>query len=228
MTKLSINEWSEDDRPREKLAKLGPRALSDAELLAILIGSGSAKESAVDLMRRVMGDCNNNLNTLGRMPIAALEKYHGMGPAKAISILAACELGRRRSLADVEVRPIIDSAKSVYDYMYPKLQDFDVEEFHLLLLNQGMKLIKEMTIGHGGYTDVSVDIRVIMKNALLNNATVIAVCHNHPSGRVVPSRQDDKVTETIGKACQLFRLQFLDHIIIGDGKYYSYHDEGRL
>lgn len=183
MGNLSINHWSEADRPREKLERLGPAALSDAELLAILIGSGSVKESAVDLMRRVLADCNNNLNTLGKKSVKELQQYHGMGPAKAITIIAACELGKRRKATEAEQRAELGSATAIYNYMHPKMQDLDVEKFYVLLLNQSFKLIKEVCISHGGITETAVDIRVIMKEALLNNATVLVACHNHPSGK---------------------------------------------
>ena len=225
---LSINHWDEQDRPREKMMRLGAAALSDAELLAILIGSGSDKQSAVDLMRTVLGDCHNNLNTLGKMSIADLCRYHGMGPAKAVTILAACELGKRRKNTDAEERPELGSATAIYNHMHPVLQDCDLEEFHILMMNQAFKLIREECISHGGYTETAVDIRVIMKSVLLNNATVLAVCHNHPSGNIRPSRQDDQITERIRKACETMRIYFLDHVIITDGRYYSYREQGRL
>lgn len=228
MHKLSINHWSEADRPREKLERLGPAALSDAELLAILIGSGSAKESAVDLMRRVLADCHNNLNTLGKKSVKELQQYHGMGPAKAITILAACELGKRRKDTEAEQRADLGSATAIYNYMHPKLQDLDVEEFHVLLLNQSYKLIKEVCISHGGITETAVDVRVIMKEAILNNATVLVACHNHPSGNLHPSSQDDNLTRSLKRACETMRIYFLDHVIITDGNYFSYHEQGRL
>ena len=228
MHKLSINHWSEADRPREKLERLGPAALSDAELLSILIGSGSAKESAIDLMRRVLADCNNNLNTLGKKSVKELQQYHGMGPAKAITILAACELGKRRKDTEAEQRADLGSATAIYNYMHPKLQDLDVEEFHVLLLNQSYKLIKEVCISHGGITETAVDVRVIMKEAILNNATVLVACHNHPSGNLQPSSQDDNLTRSLKRACETMRIYFLDHVIITDGNYFSYHEQGRL
>ncbi len=228
MDKLSINQWSEDDRPREKLERLGADALSDAELLAILIGSGSAKESAVDLMRRILGDCRNNLNTLGKMTIHELTQYHGMGPAKAITILAACELGRRRKEAKAEERPQIGSASAIYKLMVDELRDKPVEEFHALMLNQRLQLIKKVLISRGGLTETAVDVRVIMKEALLCNATAMAVCHNHPSGNTRPSRQDDSLTQTIRAACDTMRIHLVDHVVVADGAYYSYNDEGKL
>ena len=228
MSNITINHWAEEDRPREKLERLGASALSDAELLAILIGSGSARESAVDLMRRILKDCHNNLNSLGKMSISELQRYHGMGPAKAITILAACELGKRRRESDREQREDLGSATAIYNYMHPKLQDLDVEEFHVLLMNQAFKLIKAIPSSHGGMTETAVDIRVIMKHALLNNTTVMAVCHNHPSGNTCPSMHDDRLTQQIKRACETMRICFLDHVIITDGQYYSYHEEGKL
>lgn len=202
--------------------------MSDAELLAILIGSGSQKESAVALMRRVLDDCNNNLNTLGKMSIFDLTQYHGMGPAKAITILAACELGKRRGNTGAQRRQELGSATDIYNYMHPQMQDLDVEEFHVLLMNQAFRLIRQVRISHGGMTETAVDIRLMMKQAILNNTTVMAVCHNHPSGNTHPSAHDDKLTQQIKKACEIMRIYFLDHIIVTDGMYYSYREEGRL
>ena len=228
MDKLTINNWAEEDRPREKLMALGPEALSNAELLAILIGSGSTKESAVDLMKHILNDCQNNLNTLGKMTIRELTEYTGMGPAKAVTVLAACELGKRRQLEKAEERPQINSAEAIYSVMHPKMQDLDVEEAWILLLNQNFKLIHKERISHGGITGVSVDVRIIIREALLHNATVVAFCHNHPSGSLHPSREDDALTQSIRKACEVMRLHLLDHVIITDGAYYSYHEQGRL
>ena len=227
-SKLNINEWAEEDRPREKLLRLGAAALSDAELLAILIGSGSTRESAVDLTRRILSDCNNNLNTLGNRQISDLISYHGMGPAKAITIVAACELGRRRRETLCEERPKLGSATAIYNFMHPLMQDLDVEEFHILLMNQQCSLIREMCISHGGITETAADVRVIMRECLLNNATVLAAIHNHPSGNLMPSSQDDELTQRIKRACDIMRVHFIDHVIVTDGAYYSYQEEGRL
>ena len=227
-SKLNINEWAEEDRPREKLLRLGAAALSDAELLAILIGSGSTRESAVDLTRRILSACNNNLNTLGKKQIPDLISYHGMGPAKAITIVAACELGRRRRETLCEERPKLGSATAIYNFMHPLMQDLDVEEFHILLMNQQCCLIREMCISHGGITETAADVRVIMRECLLNNATVLAAIHNHPSGNLMPSSQDDELTQRIKRACDIMRVHFIDHVIVTDGAYYSYQEEGRL
>lgn len=226
--KLNINQWAEDDRPREKMERLGPQALSDAELLAILVGSGSSKEDAVTLMKRILSDCNNNLNTLGKMTIQQLCEYNGVGPAKAITILAACELGKRRQMEKPEERPDLGTATKIYNHMHPVLQDCDVEEFWLLLMNQNKRLIKQVRISHGGITETAVDIRIIMREAVLANATIIAVCHNHPSGNLRPSQYDNDLTSQLQRACQLMRIHFMDHVILTDGSYFSYHETGRL
>ena len=226
--KLTIKQWNEADMPREKFERLGAEALSNSELLAILIGSGNTKESAVDLMKRVMNDCGNNLNTLGKKTIKELCNYKGVGPAKAITILAACELGKRRQLEKAEERLDLGSAVAIYEHMHPLMQDLDVEEAWVLLMNRNFKLIKKVRISHGGISETAVDVRVIMKHAIMNNATVIALCHNHPSNNPRPSGDDDRLTKRMKEACQLMRIFFLDHLIITDGRYYSYHEEGKI
>ena len=228
MEKLTIAHWSEDDQPREKLRDKGPQALSNAELLAILIGSGTPGTSAVELMQEVLKDCNNNLNTLGKMTIHQLMDYKGIGEAKAITILAACELGKRRQQESPEERPKLDTATKIYNEMHPQMQDLDVEEFWVLLLNQNNRLIKKMRISHGGITETAVDIRIIIREAVLANATILAVCHNHPSGNLSPSKADEELTRSIRRACELMRITFMDHVIITDGQYYSFHELGRL
>ena len=227
MEKLNIKQWAEEDRPREKMVKLGTEALSDAELLAILIGKGSAKEDAVSLMKRILADCKNNLNTLGKMSIHELCQYNGIGEAKAITILAACELGKRRQMERPEERPDLGTATRIYNHMHPIMQDLDVEEFWVLLMNQHYRLIKKLRISHGGITETAVDIRIIIKEAVLANTTILAVCHNHPSGNLSPSSQDDHLTKDIKRACELMHIHFLDHVIITDGQYYSYHEQGK-
>lgn len=226
--KLNINEWAEDDRPRERMLKYGAASMSNAELLAILIGSGSTTETAVELMKRVLNDCHNNLNTLGKMTVSELESYRGVGPAKAITILAACELGKRRQLEAAEERTDLGSATAIYNCMHPLMQDLPVEEAWILLMNQNFKLIKKMCISHGGISETAVDVRVILKEALLANATILALCHNHPSNNTRPSREDDRLTDRVKHACEIMRIYFLDHIIVTDGQYYSYREHGRL
>jgi len=224
--KLTIAHWSEDDQPREKLRDKGPQALSNAELLAILIGSGTPGTSAVELMQTVLSDCKNNLNTLGKMTIRQLMDYKGIGEAKAITILAACELGKRRQQERPEERPDLGTATRIYNHMHPVMQDLDVEEFWLLLMNQDYRLIKKIRIAHGGISEVTVDIRILIREAVVANATIMAVCHNHPSGSLRPSGADNALTKSIKQACDLMRIKFMDHVIITDGSYYSYHEQG--
>ena len=214
-TKLNINQWAEEDRPREKLMTLGAEALSNAELLAILIGSGSTKETAVELMKRILVNCHNNLNTLGKMSIRDLCQYNGIGEAKAITILAACELGKRRVREKAEERPQLSTATDIYNYMYTRTQDLDVEEAWIVLMNQNYRLIKTVRLSHGGLTETAVDVRVAMKEAIMANATVMVLCHNHPSNNPKPSKDDDRLTERMKKACELMRIHFLDHIMDG-------------
>ena len=226
--KLTIAHWSEDDQPREKLRDKGPQALSNAELLAILIGSGTPGVNAVELMQTVLNGSNNNLNTLGKKTIRDLCEFKGIGEAKAITILAACELGKRRQMESAEERPDIGTATRIYNLMHPVLQDLDVEEFWLLLMNQNYRLIKKVRISHGGISEVSGDVRIIIREAVLSNATILAVCHNHPSGSLKPSKADDQLTLTIKRACDVMRLHLLDHVIVTDGQYFSYHEQGKL
>lgn len=228
MTKLSINQWAKEDRPREKLAASGAEALSNAELLAILIGSGSMKESAVELMKRILSECNNNLNTLGKMSLHELMRYNGIGEAKAITILAACELGKRRQREQAEERPDLGTATRMYNYLHTHMQDLDVEEAWLLLMNQNFRLIKSLRLSHGGITETAVDVRLIIKEAVLCNATILALAHNHPSGSIRPSADDNRLTERVKKACEVMRIRFADHIIVTDGQYYSYHEQGKI
>ena len=225
---IAINNWAEADRPREKLERLGANALSDAELLAILIGSGTANESAVDLMKRILKDCNNNLNTLGKLSLHRLEEYKGIGSAKAITILAACELGKRRQRAKVEDAPLLNSAEAIYNYMHTTIQDLDIEEGWILMMKQNFRLIEAKRISIGGLTMAPIDIRLMMKEALMKNTTILAFCHNHPSGNTSPSHEDDLLTTRIRKACELLSIHFADHVVLTDGKYYSYREEGRL
>lgn len=226
--KLSINQWKESDRPREKLMNTGAESLSDAELLAILIGSGTPQLSAVALMQEILNDCNNNLHTLGKLSYHQLMNYKGIGEAKAVTIVAACELGRRRRKSQREERPLLRSSEDIYNYLSDSMRDLDVEEAHALFLNQRLEVIKPIKLSHGGITETAIDIRVILKEALLCNATNIAIAHNHPSNNCTPSRGDDLITQTLKEACKTLRLNLIDHIIVCDGTYYSYADEGRL
>lgn len=226
--KLNINQWSKDDRPREKLMKNGAKKLSNAELLAILIGSGNTNESAVDLMRRIMHHCNDKLKTLGKLSIKELTSYKGIGEAKAITILAACELGRRRQMEEFDEKPILDSAEKAYEYMRLHMQDLKREQGWVLLMNNRFQLIEGIKLSEGGMTETAIDVRQIMKAAIENEATVITLCHNHPSGNLNPSRDDDRLTSQVKAACQTMRIHMADHIIVTDRGYYSYTENGRI
>ena len=225
--KLSINRWAEEDRPREKMMSKGAQALTNAELLAILIGSGSGDDSAVSLMQKVLASYGDSLDRVGRLSVEELCHFKGIGPAKAITILAACELGRRRAVEQPERRQV-RSAAQVYDYFYPLMRDLPVEEFHVLLLNQSATIIDSVRIGVGGLTETVVDVRVILREALLKRATALILCHNHPSGNLRPSTHDDRLTRQVQEAAKLLNLSLADHVIFTDNGYYSYADEGRL
>lgn len=228
MGTLSITQWAEEDRPREKLAALGPGALTNAELLAILIGSGTPGESAVELMKRVLADCSQKLNTLGKRTIEELSAYNGIGPAKAVTILAACELGKRRAAETPEERPRMDSAEAIYRHRLSSMQDLPTEECHALLLNQSLRLLAVKVVSRGGIASTAVDVRCVLREALLARATALALCHNHPSGNACPSRSDDQLTQDMKKAAEAVQIRFVDHVIVTDGAYYSYAEEGRL
>ena len=226
---LRIKEWALEDRPREKLIYKGLSSLSDAELLAVLIGSGSAKESAVDLAKKILKDCNYNLNELGKKTITELKRsYHGIGDAKAISIVAALELGRRRKLQENFRRPKITSSSDVFNIMQPILGDLPHEEFWVLLLNRSNKVITKFKISQGGVSGTVIDVRIILKPAIENLASSIILCHNHPSGNIYPSDADEKITGKVSDAAGTMDIKVLDHLIITDEKYYSFADEGKL
>ena len=225
--KLSINRWAEEDRPREKMMSKGAQALTNAELLAILIGSGSGDDSAVSLMQKVLASYGDSLDRVGRLSVEELCHFKGIGPAKAITILAACELGRRRAVEQPERRQV-RSAAQVYDYFYPMMRDLAVEECHVLLLNQSSTVIDSVRIGVGGLTETVVDVRIILREALLKRATSLILCHNHPSGNLRPSTHDDSLTNQLREAARLLNLNLADHVIFTDNGYYSYADEGRL
>ena len=226
--RLSIKEWPEDERPREKVLRNGVASLSKSELLAILIGSGNADESAVELMKKVLASCNDSIAELSKLSVDDLCLFKGIGPAKAITIIAACELWKRRKADDGEEAVIIRSSRTVYDYFYPLMCDLTTEECHAMLLNNANKVIDRVKVGSGGYTATTVDIRCVMREALLKRATAMILCHNHPSGSLKPSAEDDRLTKNISSACSVMNIRFLDHIIFTDGNYYSYKDEGRI
>ena len=226
--RLSIKQWAPEDRPTERLQRLGAESLTDGELLAILIGSGTQQYSAVDIANHVLGKFNRNLNTLGKARFDEILDTEGVGTQTACKILAAVELGRRRQTATPELHPDMGTATRIYDYMLPKMQDLATEEFHILLMNQNYRLIKQVRISQGGITETCADIRVMMREAVLCNATILAACHNHPSGSLSPSRADDELTRAIKEACRVMRIHFLDHVIVTDGAYVSYRELGKI
>lgn len=226
--KLTICQWAEEDRPREKMVAKGADALSDAELLAILIGSGNTEESAVELMRRVLASCHNDLNELAHWEVRDYSRFKGFGPAKSITIMAALELGKRRKLQEVKERATVRSSKDIYELFHPLMCDLPLEEFWVLLLNQANKVIEPVRISTGGIAGTFVDVRSILREALLQRATQMAVVHNHPSGNARPSQEDKVLTQRILSAAKAMDIHLIDHLIVCDGKYYSFADEGLI
>ena len=224
--KISIKDWAEDDQPREKLLYKGPAALSNAELIAILIGSGNTEESAVALSKRIMNEVSDNLAELSRLTISDLQRYKGIGEAKAITIAAALELGRRRSTSILNEKPQLKDSKTAFILLQKELGDLNYENFCILLLNRANKVLRAVKISDGGITGTVVDPRKVFKIALDNNATSIILGHNHPSGQLSPSDADIKLTRKLKEAGEMLDLPVLDHLIIGDGNYYSFADEG--
>ena len=224
--KRTIKEWPLDERPREKAIKNGISTLSNSELMAILIGSGTPDESAVELMRKVLASCNDSIARLSRLTVDDLCLFKGIGPAKALTIVAACELWKRREGDDITRTKYIKSSLDLFSYFHPMLCDLNTEQCHVLMLNSKNGVIDSALIGSGGLTATAVDIRLVMREALMKRATAIALCHNHPSGNTMPSRDDNELTKNLRDACRVMNIRFLDHIIVAGDKYYSYNDEG--
>ncbi len=225
---LKITDWAVEDRPREKMIRKGISTLSDAELLAILISSGTKKKSAVDLGRELLGLAGNNLNSLGKLTVADLVKIRGIGPARAVTISAALELGRRRSLSAVPDACQIKCSKDVADIFQPLLSDLAHEEFWILFLNRSNRVIDRMKLSQGGISGTVTDVRIIMKKAIEFLASGIIVCHNHPSGNLNPSESDSRITQKIRESGSLMDIQLLDHLIISGNDFFSFADNGLL
>lgn len=225
---LSIKDWNADDRPREKLLEKGLSSLSDAELIAIIIGSGNKDESAVDLSKKILNKAGNNLNELGKFSVIDLLKFKGIGEAKAVSIVAAMELGRRRATADITDRTKIESSKDIYQLFHSLLADLPHEEFWVVLLNRSNKIIDKQKISQGGISGTVTDVRIILKLAIEKFATSLILCHNHPSGNIKPSEADISITKKIRESGTIMEIALLDHLIITDGNYFSFADEGIL
>lgn len=226
--KLNIKAWAEEDRPREKLALKGRNSLSDAELIAILIGSGNREESAVELSKKILAHINNDLNRLGKLAINDLTKFNGIGEAKAISIIAALELGRRRKDSLIEKRETIKSSKDAFNAIESVLSDLPHEEFWVIYLNRKNEIIKKENISKGGVTGTVADSKIIFKHAIELLASGIILCHNHPSGSVNPSNEDINLTKKLKEIGVLMNSLVLDHIIIGDKNYFSFADNSLL
>jgi DNA repair protein RadC len=227
-TNISIKNWALEDRPREKLIHKGIRALSDTELIAILIGSGTHELSAVDLARQLLQSTGNKLNNLGKLTVKDLMKFKGIGEAKAISIVAALELGKRRKQEENNSSHSIKSSKDVYEIFEPLVSDLSHEEFWILLLNRSNRIIGKSKISQGGVAGTVIDTKLIMKTAIENLASSIIICHNHPSGNLNPSGSDIEITNKIKIAANCLDMKLLDHIIVADHAYYSFLDEGKL
>jgi DNA repair protein RadC len=222
----SIKTWAEDDRPREKLLLKGKNALSDAELIAILIGSGNKHQTAVELSQEILKSVDHKLNELSKLSIIDLMKFKGIGEAKAISIVAALELGLRKREEAVEEKKKIGSSKDVYEHFYKSMADLPYEEFWILLLNRANRIINKIFISRGGVSGTVTDIRLIFKPAIENLATSIILCHNHPSGNLNPSDADIKITKQCIETGKIMDLPVLDHIIVAENGFFSFADEG--
>ncbi|ARV09204.1 hypothetical protein BTO05_05950 [Winogradskyella sp. PC-19] len=228
LNSFSIKNWSQDDQPREKLRDKGKSALSDAELVAILIGSGNREESAVDLCKRILASVDNNLNALGKVSLKQLMDFKGIGEAKAITIAASLELGRRRKLEGAVKLEQITSSRDVYDIMQPVLGELSHEEFWILYLNNSNKILQKQQLSKGGITGTLVDVRLVLKQALEVGATALILCHNHPSGTLKASQADIDITKKLKVAALSLDIKVLDHIIVTEKAYFSFADENIL
>lgn len=225
----TMAQMASDDQPRERLLQYGAEHLSTAELIAILLRSGNTEETVLDLARRLLHDCGGSLRTLGQMSVEEMCEYKGIGEAKAITVLAACELGRRRQKEEARERLDVSSSRSIFELMQPIMQDLTTEEAYILLLNTKLQLLNDpIRISHGGLQETAVDIRVVGKHALLSNATALILCHNHPSGSLRPSRNDDMITKQVKEGLRTLNIRLMDHLIITATDYYSYNDNGKI
>ncbi len=228
MKKLPIKDWAIDDRPREKLLAKGVGSLSDAEIIAILIGSGNRNETAVELSKRILSSADNNLSQFSRLNINDLTKFNGIGEAKAISIVAAMELGKRRKISEILQKPKITDSRDVFEIFSNIIGDVPYEEFWVLFLNRSNKIIDKQKISQGGVHGTTADIKLILKNAIEKLASGIILCHNHPSGNLMPSKLDVEITNKVAKAAEYIDTQLLDHVIVSDKEYFSFADKGML
>lgn len=224
----TIKDWAPEDRPRERLLANGAETLSKAELLAILIGSGVQGKSAVEVMRTILSDYEDNLMLLSRASVQELMRYEGIGEAKAVTIVAACQLTNQRLKEDLPQRMYIRTSADVHKFFIHKMQDLSIEECHLLMLDQGLGVKGSVMLSRGGITGTSVDVRCLLRHAILAQAVAVVLCHNHPSGRVQPSHEDDNLTNRVSEACGAVGIRFMDHVIFAGNDYYSYQDDGKI
>lgn len=227
-TYTPIKHWAEEDRPREKLMAKGAEALTNAELLAILIGGGTTKKSAVELMQEVLHDCGDTLRGLNHMTLQDLMRFNGIGEAKALTIIAAAEIGKRRIMENSKDIQQFRSSADVLKYMTPIIQDLNHEESWALLLNNNARLLHFSHLSKGGLAETTVDVRMLLKEALLHDATSFILVHNHPSGNLRPSRHDEELTLRVNRAAQALNLRMIDHVIVTEGDYYSFSENGKI
>lgn len=225
---VSIKNWAEEDRPREKLMNKGVEALTNAELFAILIGNGTAKKSAVELMQEILKHCDGKLRNLNHMQLQDLVQFNGIGEAKALTIIAAAEIGKRRMKEDSNDITQFRSGYDVLRYMSPIIQDLSHEESWAILLNNNSRLLHLAHLSSGGLAETTVDVRMLLKQALLHDATCFILVHNHPSGNLRPSKADEELTQRVKRASQAINIRMIDHVIVTEGGYYSFSEEGRL
>ena len=217
-----------DERPEFKAANYGFDTLSNTELLSMIINRGAGTTESLSQARQLMNMADNNLSNLAKLSMDEMQVVQGIGDCKALAVLAAIELGKRRALERMPTKPDLGSSLAIYNYMLPQMADLKVEQAHAIFMNQNFRLIKSVKLSQGGITETSVDILILMREAVMSGATIMAFVHNHPSGNTQPSKADDMLTQQIAKASQILRIFFMDHVIITDGSFYSYHDKGRL
>ena len=222
------NDILADERPEFKEANYGFDTLSNTELLSMIINRGAGTTESLSQARQLMNIADGSLSNLAKLSIDEMQVVQGIGDCKALAVLAAIELGKRRALERMPTKPDLGSSLAIYNYMLPQMADLKVEQAHAIFMNQNFRLIKSVKLSQGGITETSVDIRILMREAVMSGATIMAFVHNHPSGNTQPSKADDVLTQQIAKACQIMRIFFMDHVIVADGSFYSYHDKGRL
>lgn len=222
------NDILADERPEFKAANYGFDTLSNTELLSMVINRGAGTAESLRQARQLMNIADGSLGNLAKLSMDEMQVVQGIGDCKALAVLAAIELGKRRAVERMPTKPDLGSSLAIYNYMLPQMADLMVEQAHAIFMNQNFRLVKSVKLSQGGITETSVDIRILMREAVMSGATIMAFVHNHPSGNTQPSKADDMLTQQIAKACQIMRIFFMDHVIVTDGSFYSYHDKGRL